>query len=134
MMDKGKDGLFTASAMNWDFDEERSLPTAWYGLARTLPAVLDESTVSDLQQGEWQMRQIATRAMAAQEAVGDLYLSTLLRADATLEAVDQITKHLQLPSGLPALEEFHRSQRTQFLTCLGQIAIRGATLILAQMR
>ena len=133
-MTKGKDGLFTRESMSRNFDEERSLPTEWYGLARTLPAVLGEPTLSLLQQDEGQMRQIATQAMAAQAAVGDLFLSTLLRADATLEAVEYITEPLKLTPGLPELDEFHHSQRTQFLTCLSQIAMRGATLILAEMR
>jgi hypothetical protein len=133
-MTKGKDGLFTRESMSRNFDEERLLPTEWYGLARKLPAVLGEPTLSLLQQDVGQMRQIATRAMAAQEAVGDLFLFTLLRADATLEAVEQITEPFQLTPGLPELEEFHRSQRTLFLTCLSQLALRGATLILAEMR
>ena len=133
-MSNGREVLFTDARMSQEFDEEVRSPTEWYGLARKLPAMVDEPILAGLQPDTWQMTRIASRALAAQEAVGNLYLFSLFRAEATIAAVEDIVHTLNATSGMPALEEFHRTQRSQFLACLSEIATRCASLILAELR
>jgi hypothetical protein len=108
-------------------------PTAWYGLARTLPAVLDDPLVRNFRSHKATLTHTAARAIAAQEAVGDLLISTLIRADMTLDALDEIRKSTDLASAQAEFEEFHHSQRSQYLAQMSEIALRATALILAQL-
>ena len=80
------------------------------------------------------MSQITGQAVAAQEAVGEIFLASLYQAETTLAAVEQINQAFTSTSERPALEAFHRTQRTRYLAWLSQIAMCGVAQILATMR
>ncbi|MBA2678492.1 MAG: hypothetical protein H0U76_08895 [Ktedonobacteraceae bacterium] len=86
---------------------------------------LTKSQRRQLEREVQEMRQIAERAKAAQDATSAIYAYALWKTDATL-AVADLLKSLRGPGGAkPELDEFEQSLRAQYLEEMRRIATRG---------